>query len=155
MTTLIHARVEEARAGTNTAVVCRVPSGWVVLADDQFLSGYCILLPDPVVGDLNDLDEAGRAQYLTDMARVGDALLAVTGAYRINYAIMGNSEPALHAHIVPRFLSEPDLNRRNLPWSYPPEFISARKFDPALDGELLKKIAEKLSAVSFQPSAKD
>ena len=55
MITLIHRRVEEARQGINPAVICRVPSGWVVLGDVQFLHGYSLLLPDPVVPSLNAL----------------------------------------------------------------------------------------------------
>lgn len=141
MSTIIHKRVESARAGANPTVVCRVPSGWVVLADQQYLHGYCILNADPVVASLNDLDPAGRAAFLGDMAAVGDALLEVTGAYRINYAILGNSDPALHAHIVPRYLSEPEALRRGLPWSYPAQEMNARPFDPARDGELMQQLA--------------
>ncbi len=51
MSTLVHQRVEMARAGTNPTVICRVPSGWMVLADEQFLRGYSLLLPDPLVPD--------------------------------------------------------------------------------------------------------
>ena len=79
MSPTIPERVESIRAGTNPTVICRVPSGWVVLCDTQFLSGYCILLPDPVVSSLNDLDQEQRAEYLCDMAMVGDALMEVTG----------------------------------------------------------------------------
>jgi diadenosine tetraphosphate (Ap4A) HIT family hydrolase len=82
---MIAERVEGARQGTNATVICRLPSGWAVLGDVQFLPGYCLLLPDPVVGSLNDLDEAGRAAFLRDMARLGDAILRVTSAERINY----------------------------------------------------------------------
>jgi len=141
MSTYIHQQVEAARAGTNPTLVCRVSSGWVVLCDMQFLPGYCILLPDPVVVSLNDLDRSQRAEYLCDMALVGDALLEVTGAYRINYAIFGNSDPALHAHIVPRYLSEPDQLRYGPPWSYAPEVIDGRKFDLERDRGLIQQIA--------------
>lgn len=138
--TLIHRNVEACRAGTFAPLICRLPSGWAVLCDMQYLRGYTILLPDPVVPDLNALDRAGRAAYLLDMAVIGDAILEVTGAYRINYAIMGNSEPALHAHIVPRFLSEPEANRSNLPWSYPPEIIDGTPFDPLRDKQLAAQL---------------
>jgi hypothetical protein len=50
-------------------------------------------LPDPVLGSINELEGAPRAQFLVDMVAIGDALLAVTGAYRINYEIQGNSDP--------------------------------------------------------------
>jgi hypothetical protein len=45
-------------------------SGWAVLGDNQFLTGYSLLLPDPVVDHLTDLDHDHRAHYLTDMAPV-------------------------------------------------------------------------------------
>ena len=83
--TLIHERVDAARRGANPTVICRMPSGWAVLGDHQFLAGYSLLLPDPVVDHLTDLDDASRAQYLTDMARIGDALHACTDTFRINY----------------------------------------------------------------------
>ncbi len=133
-------RVETARTNTNPTVICRMPSGWVVLCDMQFLSGYCILLPDPVVTSLNDLDRAKRAEYLCDMATVGDALLEVTGAYRINYAIAGNSDPYLHAHIVPRYMSEPENLRQGLPWSHPKEEIDSLRFDAGRDKPLMQKL---------------
>ena len=107
--------IAAARAGTTPAVICRVPSGWTVMCDMQFLRGYTILLADPPVASINDLDRLKRAEYLCDMALVGDALLEVTGAYRINYGIMGNSDPFLHAHIVPRYLTEPENLRTGLP----------------------------------------
>jgi diadenosine tetraphosphate (Ap4A) HIT family hydrolase len=141
MTTTIHQRVAAARSGTNPTLICRVPSGWVVLCDMQYLQGYSILLADPVVDSLNDLSLAQRAEYLCDMAMVGDALLEVTGSYRINYAVFGNTDPALHAHIVPRFLTELDEFRKGPPWSYPQEFVKARMFDYERDKDLIQRLA--------------
>jgi len=140
--TLIHNNVEACRVGAFPPLICRVPSGWAVLCNMQYLRGYTILLPDPVLPDLNALDRAARAAYLLDMAIIGDALMEVTGAFRINYAIMGNSEPALHAHIVPRFMAEPDQYRKNQPWSYPPEIIDGTPFDPRRDADLQARLRE-------------
>jgi diadenosine tetraphosphate (Ap4A) HIT family hydrolase len=78
-----------------------MPSGWAVIGDQQFIPGYSLLLPNPVATDLNALTGEQRNQYLSDMVLIGDALLEVTDAYRINYEILGNTEPALHAHIFP------------------------------------------------------
>ena len=58
--TAIHERVEQARRGDNPAAVCRLPSGWVVLGDDQTLRGYCLLLSDPVALDRGRDDPGGR-----------------------------------------------------------------------------------------------
>ncbi len=52
------------------------------------------------------------------MARIGDVILSVTGAERVNYEILGNSEPELHAHIHPRYADEPAEGRRLPVWFY-------------------------------------
>lgn len=142
MDTSIPERVEMARAGTNPTVICRVPSGWVVLCDTQFLHGYCILLADPVVANLNDLSQVKRAEFLRDMATIGDALLTVTDTYRINYVIAGNTDPYLHAHIVPRYMSEPDELRRGLPWSHPRSERDLSLFDLQRDRPLMDRIRQ-------------
>ena len=116
MQTLIHQRVQAAHAGTNPYVICRMPSGWAVLGDQQFVSGYSLLLSDPVVPDVNHLNEKSRLQFLRDMTLIGDALLAVTDAFRINYEILGNDAPALHAHIFPRYMSESEESRGYPVW---------------------------------------
>ena len=132
--------IEAARNGTNPNIICRLPSGWVGLGDKQYLRGYCILKADPVVDSFNTLDLAARSQFTHDMSLVGDALLKVTGAYRINYGILSNSEPYLHAHIVPRYLYEPDSIRRYPPWSYSKEYIDSNPFDLARDRGLMADI---------------
>lgn len=118
MTTLIHQRVEAARKGENPTVLARLESGWAVIGDVQILNGYCLLLPDPVVPTLNDLGLREREIFLRDMTILGDAILEVTGAARINYEILGNSEPALHAHVVPRYQAEPENLRVGPVWFY-------------------------------------
>ena len=146
MSSFVHSRVEAARAGTNPNVICRMPSGWAVYADYPFLPGYTVLLSDPVAVELNALSRPERLQYLYDMSIIGDALLEVTGAYRINYAILCNSAPALHAHIVPRYADEPEAQRRMPPWAYPPEVLAGHEFDAARDRELMERIRQVLCA---------
>ncbi len=138
MSTLIHERVEMCRNGTNPKTICRVSSGWVVIGDVQFLPGYSLLLPDPVVPDLNALDIPDREVFLREVSIVGDALLEVTNSYRINYEILGNTEAALHAHIFPRYKSEPDELRRRPAWFY--DWGNALEFDEKRDRELMHQI---------------
>lgn len=135
MLSAIHQRVAALRAGRDPTCIVRMPSGWAVLGDPQVLRGYCLLLPDRVVAHLNDFDQAARAQFLEDMARLGDALLAVTGALRINYAMFGNQEPALHAHLFPRFADEPAAQRTAHPWSY--DWSAAPRFESSRDAQLI------------------
>ena len=142
MPTLIHQRVRAAQAGTNPYVICRMPSGWAVLGDQQFISGYSLLLSDPIVPDLNHLEEKSRLQFLRDMTLIGDALLAVTDEFRINYEILGNDAPALHAHIFPRYMNEPERRRKYPVWTaYSKEERDSRPFELSKDKELMERIA--------------
>ena len=137
--TLIHQIVAQCRAGEYAPAATQVPSGWVVLGERQVLSGYCLLLPDPVAPDLNTLDAAGRGKFLADMAMVGDALIEVMDAVRINYAIYGNVEPALHAHLFPRHRSEPDATRTAQPWAL--DWSGALAYSDAAHAQLKTRIA--------------
>jgi len=142
--TLIHRGVEAARRGTNPTTVARVASGWVVAGDPQVVHGYCLLLPDPVVPDLNHLVDDARRRFLLDMTALGDVLLEVTGARRINYEILGNSEPALHAHLFPRYDSEPEALRRGPVWPY--DWAAAPRLDRAALAGFLDAVVRGLAA---------
>lgn len=136
--TAIHRRVAALRSGGDPTFIARLPSGWAVMGDPQVLPGYSLLLPDPVVAHLNELEAAEREQFLADLACLGDAVLSATGAARVNYAIFGNLEPALHAHVFPRYPHEPEPLGRSHPWAY--DWRAAPAFDPAGHGELRDRI---------------
>jgi diadenosine tetraphosphate (Ap4A) HIT family hydrolase len=129
---MIHERVRLAQEGKNPYTIARLKSGWLVIGDVQPLPGYCLLLPDPVVKDLNSLSEVDRAIYSLDTIRIGDALLTVTGAYRINYETWGNTEQALHTHITPRYVTEP-AEKRGSPFCLSYGWKDARPFDAEKD----------------------
>jgi diadenosine tetraphosphate (Ap4A) HIT family hydrolase len=78
------------------------------------------------------------------MATVGDALMEVTGAYRINYAIAGNTDPYLHAHIIPRYLTEPEDLRKGLPWSHPKEERESVLFNYERDKSLMQQLRQSI-----------
>jgi diadenosine tetraphosphate (Ap4A) HIT family hydrolase len=140
--TAIHRQVEAARSGTLDRVVARMQSGWAVLGDPQITRGYCLLLPDPVVTDLNALAGDNRRQFLEDMARLGDAVLLVTAAERINYEILGNVEAALHAHIIPRHTDEAPEQRKQPVWLH--DWSAAVPFDVDAHRQLRARIAAAL-----------
>lgn len=147
MPTLIHRRVRECQAGTYPKMICRVSSGWVVMGDVQFVRGYCLLLPDPVVANLNAMPAEARKIFLYEMSIVGDVLLSVTGAERINYEMIGNVEPALHAHLFPRYVDEPEELRLKPVWFY--DWEQAPAFDKARDTPLMQEIATQLDTLGL------
>lgn len=142
MPTLIHQRVRDCQSGSYPKQICRLSSGWVVLGDVQFLPGYCLLLPDPVVPNLNAMAEEQRKTFLYEMSVIGDVVLELTGAARINYEMIGNVEPALHAHIFPRFDNEPEELRLKPVWFY--DWENSPRFDAVRDRPLMDKIAQGL-----------
>ena len=141
--TAIHTQVSAAREGRDARVIARLYSGWAVFGERQFVRGYALLLPDPVVPNLNALSAQERIAFLSDMSRLGDALLKVTGAARINYAIFGNAEPALHAHVIPRYQDEPEELRGTHPWAY--DWSRAPLFERAACAELAEQLLRELT----------
>ncbi len=139
--------VERCRAGEFPAMVSKLRSGWVVMGERQVFAGYCLLLADPVVDQLNALEPDRRAQFLSDLALIGDALLASTAAVRINYAIFGNLEPALHAHVFPRYAAEPEATRTAQPWAF--DWSLAAPYSDAQHGELKSRIAGRLARLQL------
>jgi diadenosine tetraphosphate (Ap4A) HIT family hydrolase len=136
--------VEACRGKTHPPMIARMSSGWAVMGASQFLRGYCLLLPDPVVSNLNALVGPRRAAFLSDMALLGDAVLAATNALRINYTMLGNLEPALHAHVIPRYADEPEEKRTSHPWAY--DWSAAPQFNVTTHGALLETIRRHLSS---------
>src|SRR5690606_27168360 len=67
-----------------------------------------------------------------------------------------NLEPALHAHVHPRYADEPQALRSDNPWSY--DWLVAPPFDvfvhgelrDAIRGHLAQETAQRTSALSWQ-----
>ncbi len=113
--------------GENPTVLARLPGGFAVMGDPQWLPGYCVLLTDdPTAQRLSDLAGPQRSAYLESMAALGEAVEhACTEAdpafRRVNLEILGNTDAFLHAHVWPRYEWEPpDLVHKPV-WLYPVE----------------------------------
>ena len=144
--TVIHRRVAGLRGGADPGRIARLDSGWVVLGDPQVIAGYCLLLPDPVVPQLNALKGPARAAFLADMAHVGDVLLEAMRGVRVNYAIFGNVDPALHAHVFPRRAEEPAGERSQHPWAF--DWQLAPKFSADGHAGLVDKLRRAFEAAA-------
>jgi diadenosine tetraphosphate (Ap4A) HIT family hydrolase len=126
-------RVGAAERSENPMVLTRMRSGFAVMGDYQFLPGYCLLLASPQADHLSDLPPARRAEYLFDMSVLGEAVIAVCMPRRVNYEILGNSDPFLHAHVWPRYEWEPQQYHGGPVWRYPHEHRYAAEHKYAED----------------------
>jgi diadenosine tetraphosphate (Ap4A) HIT family hydrolase len=126
-------RIGSALRGENPNVLARLPAGFAVIGDVQWLPGYCVLLADdPAVTRLTDMPRPKRASFLHSMDLLGEAVeLACAQAdpafCRVNLEILGNTDPVLHAHVWPRYDWEPASRIGSPVWLYEPE----RRADPA------------------------
>ena len=142
MTDPISKRIARIEAGDDPQALGRLRTGWAILSNQQpeGVTGCCMLLPvvpADLLGDsgcaatpahLNDLPPAARAAFLTDVALLGDAVTEATGCERLNYLMLCNQVPVLHAHVVPRYADEDPEKRLGDPFAVY-DFAGARRAD--------------------------
>ena len=128
-------------------MIARMNSGFAVMGDFQYFRGYSLLLAYPEVPQLDDLTHAKQLHFLADMARLGEAVKESTGCRRLNYAIYGNIDPYLHAHVWPRYDTEPAEFKSIPPLNIPAYVREAEeyRFDAERHSGLMRKIAAHFS----------
>jgi len=143
-------RIKAAQNGTNPMVMAEMAGGYAVMGDTQFLPGYSVLLPKRSVTSLNELSLPERVAFLRDMSLLGDAVQAATGAARINYDILGNTDAFLHAHVFPRYATEAPERLAKPVWLYSPDhwFADQYAYMEAKDGALRQRITAYLQKVN-------
>lgn len=79
---------------------------------DQRFRGYCILSFAPYDATrLDDLSDAEYHQFMGDLRLSSRAIRAAFTPDHMNYELLGNSNPHLHWHIVPRYRDDPRWGR--------------------------------------------
>ncbi len=105
------------------------------------LKGTCYLITREHFVELFDLDQASLTGFMLEVQTAARALKEVTGAFKINYEIHGNTAPHLHLHLLPRYLDDPfagkgiDFSRIDPPVYAPGEF---ERFVSAMQERLAK-----------------
>ena len=147
---LVCQRIELAARGGNPTFIAEMKSGFAVLGDNQFLRGYSLLLARDHVRELHELRGPARDAFLRDMVVLGEAVSRVTNAVKINYAMLGNTDPHLHCHVHARYGDEPEPYRRGPITGYPREMRDAprHQFDAARDRDLIKAIRVELRVLA-------
>jgi diadenosine tetraphosphate (Ap4A) HIT family hydrolase len=71
------------------------------------LMGTCYLITRDHYVELFDLDDEALMGFMKEVQVTARVLKEVTGAFKINYEIHGNTAPHLHMHLFPRYLDDP------------------------------------------------
>lgn len=145
-------RIGSCERGENPTLMVKMKSGFAVIADNQFLPGYCILLRYPQVESFTDLTLQERGQYLIDTTLIGDAIIKVCNPRKINYSTLMNKDNYLHTHIEARYDWEADEYKYRPSWTYPENIKYSEKYlyNEEQHGELKRKITEAIIQLMSQ-----
>jgi diadenosine tetraphosphate (Ap4A) HIT family hydrolase len=113
----ICAMIDRIKASAFPDSIAELKSCYVILGDQQFYRGYCVLFAKLHATELY-LMPADAARLLFDEMRVvAEAIAAVVKPWKMNYECLGNSEPHVHWHLLPRY--ETDEMRHGPIWLRP------------------------------------
>lgn len=108
---LICERIAMIQKGSNPYFVRELSTGYVVIGDHQFHRGYTLFLCKIHVAELHELESEFRNRFLREMGVVAEAVWRAFHPAKLNYELLGNSDPHLHWHIFPRYKDDPDPKR--------------------------------------------
>lgn len=100
-------RIEMIKDGKDPYFVAELESGFVVIADHQKYKGYTLFLCKQDKSELHELDRDFRLQFLEDMSIVSEAVYRAFKPRKLNCELLGNTDPHLHWHIIPRYENDP------------------------------------------------
>jgi len=81
------------------------------LAANQFPPGYCVLICTRHVREPYHLTREEQGLFFDDMLCAAQAIERVFNPAKMNFQLLGNLVPHLHAHIVPRYYGDPAPGR--------------------------------------------
>lgn len=111
-------------AGAGPLVVASLEHTVAILGDNQGCAGWCVCLLREHVEHLDELDERVQREVFGEVARVARAIRRVFptsgaggGPPRINYECLGNVQPHVHWHVIPRHADDPTPRAPVWGWS--------------------------------------
>lgn len=103
---LICQRIKLSIKNLNPYFVCELNSGFVVLGDHQYFRGYTLFLAKKHCKELHELPPSDKKMFLEEMSIVAEAVFKTFKPKKLNYELLGNTDPHLHWHIFPRHLND-------------------------------------------------
>jgi diadenosine tetraphosphate (Ap4A) HIT family hydrolase len=109
--------IDRIKANSFRDFVAELKSCYVILGDQQFYRGYCVLLAKLHATELYLMPADGARLLSDEMRLVAEAIAAVVKPWKMNYECLGNGEPHVHWHLFPRY--ETDEMRGGPIWLRP------------------------------------
>jgi len=119
--------IDDSKKNKEPFFVKELTTGYVVMSWHQFFKGYVLFVCKNHIEEIHELDDDFRGKFLNEMVLVGKAVYLSFKPKKMNYATLGNSDPHLHWHIIPRYGTDP--KPENTIWSIS-EDVWQKKIDP-------------------------
>lgn len=111
----------------------------IIFVDYPDYPGFCRVIWREHVKEMTDLTESDRAHLLEVLMTTEETLREVLHPDKINLASLGNQEPHLHWHVIPRFADDAH---------FPDPIWAVRKHDGRIHvksgEELVRELANRL-----------
>ncbi|WP_374688448.1 HIT family protein [Promineifilum sp.] len=96
------------RIDENVIWIADLSASTLLLFRDQRFRGYCILsFALRRVTSLESLSDEEYQAFFLDLRMASRAIRAALNPDHMNYELLGNSDPHLHWHIIPRYKTDP------------------------------------------------
>jgi diadenosine tetraphosphate (Ap4A) HIT family hydrolase len=115
----ICAMIDRIKAGTFNDFIAELKSCYVILGDQQFYRGYCVLLAKIHATELYLMPDDDACLLFDEMRLTAEAIAEVVKPWKMNYECLGNSEPHVHWHLLPRDVNESAAMKRGPIWLRP------------------------------------
>jgi diadenosine tetraphosphate (Ap4A) HIT family hydrolase len=109
------------------------------LAEDQTWPGWSMLIHKKHVTELFEMSPAERAAAMEEVSEAARILKNTFGATKMNIELLGNQEPHVHWHIIPRRTDDPAWNRPIWTFAHAPVRLSPKEHD-AVVARIRRKI---------------
>ncbi|MCB9455783.1 MAG: HIT family protein [Anaerolineaceae bacterium] len=100
--------LQHAKTNDDVIFIADLRISTLLLFRDQRFRGYCIL--SFAAWDATSLDALSGEEYMTfcgDLRTASRAIRAAMNPDHMNYELLGNTNPHLHWHVVPRYRTDP------------------------------------------------
>lgn len=90
----------------NPYFVKEMKTGYVVIGDNQYFSGYTLFLCKKHVNELHQLPVDFKNIFLSEMSVVSEAVYNAFDADKMNIELLGNGDSHVHWHMFPRHFND-------------------------------------------------
>ena len=127
------------RNGENPYFIAEFNHSILVVCDLQYHRGYTLILLKEHLRELHELPLNVQEGLFREMMVATNAVVKTYHPDKMNHLCLGNAEPHIHWHIIPRYVSDPFYHQQ--------PFAPAAEFDNyRIDAEMARKMADEIRA---------